>query len=56
MSDDLLATLQRNYARLAAWMARGNRDPEPSRLPDETRVEMASRIEIPPRQPAPPRP
>jgi hypothetical protein len=63
MNDELpgdearfLQTLRRNYARLAAWMARGNRNPDPNRLPDEARIETANRTEVPPRQPAPPRP
>ena len=63
MNDDLpmddakfLQALRRNYARLAAWMARGNRNPDPNRLPEEARMEAANRTEVPPRQPVRPRP
>jgi hypothetical protein len=47
--------LRRSYARLAAWMVRDNRSPEPSRLPAPTRAERPSRIADKPRRPAPPR-
>jgi hypothetical protein len=49
-------TLRRSYARLAGWMTRNNRYPEPGRLPGDARTETAARTEIPPRQPVPPRP
>jgi hypothetical protein len=55
-SDWFLPTLRRSYARLAAWMARGNRRPEPSRLPEPTRIETLARSLQPARQLLPPRP
>jgi hypothetical protein len=51
-----LPTLRRNYARLAAWMARTNRFPEPGRLPEPTRIDTLARTLEPPRQLLPPRP
>jgi hypothetical protein len=47
--------LRRSYARLAAWMVRDNRLPEPSRSPAPTRVERPNRTPDKPRRPAPPR-
>jgi hypothetical protein len=47
--------LRRSYARLAAWMVRDNRLPEPSRLPTPTRLERPNRIPDQPRRPAPAR-
>ena len=55
-SEWFLPALRRSYARLAAWMARGNRFPEPSRLPEPTRIEQIARNLEPARQLQPPRP
>jgi hypothetical protein len=55
-SDWFLPALRRSYARLAAWMARGNRFPEPGRLPEPTRMEVLARTLEPSRQLLPPRP
>lgn len=54
-SGGFLPALRSSYARLAAWMTRGNRLPEPSRLPAPTRMERPARIHIAPRSPTPPR-
>jgi len=51
-----LPSLRRSYARLAAWMTRGNRVPEHNRLPAPPRVERPARVLEPTRRPAPPRP
>lgn len=55
-SDGFLPALRRSYARLAAWMARGNRFPEPARLPEPTRMEVLARTLEPSRRLLPPRP
>jgi hypothetical protein len=55
-SDWFLPALRRSYARLAAWMARGNRLPEPGRLPEPTRFEVLARTLEPARHLQPPRP
>jgi hypothetical protein len=55
-SERFLPALRRSYARLAAWMARANRFPEPSRQPEPTRSEAVSRLPQPSRQLQPPRP
>lgn len=51
-----LPAIRQSYARLAAWMTRGNRLPEPSRLPAPARVETPPRIPDKPRRSAPSRP
>jgi hypothetical protein len=55
-SEWFLPALRRSYARLAAWMTRTNRFPEPSRLPEPSRIETLGRIMEPSRQLQPPRP
>jgi hypothetical protein len=55
VSTWLMPALRRSYARLAAWMTRGNRAPEPGRLPAPPRTERPSRCPDPSRRPAPPR-
>jgi hypothetical protein len=48
--------LRRSWTDLAAWMARGNRQPEPSRIADQPRAEKPSRTIEPSRRSRPPRP
>lgn len=52
----VLPAIRQSYARLAAWMTRGNRLPGPSRLPAPAWVETPPRIPDKARRPAPPRP
>lgn len=55
-SEWFLPALRRSYARLASWMTRTNRIPEPSRLPEPTRIDALSRVPEQSRHLQPPRP
>jgi hypothetical protein len=54
--ETALQMIMRRYAAFAAWLVRGNRVFEPSRMPEPPRAETRPRIVVPPRQPLPPRP
>lgn len=61
MGNDLpaepsLGGWQRSLQRLAAWMARGNRVPEVSRLESPARQAASARSDEPSRHLLPPRP
>ncbi len=61
MDDELpvrefsLSEWRKSLHRLADWMTRGNRNPEPSRPTDPARTETPIRTELPSRQPPRPR-
>jgi hypothetical protein len=54
--ETALQTIRRRYAAVAAWLVRGNRGVEPSRMPEPPRAEIPPRIVVPPRPANPPRP